>query len=120
MKSTSIWLVVTALVVSVSIGLIMAREHGAVHNKDHKGIVIGLAMDTLKEPRWQVDQRLFVERASQLGATVEVSSANGDDTVQMRDINSMISNGVNLIVIIPHDGEGSAGSTCCQHSSDCL
>ena len=48
--------------------------------------MIGLSLDTLKEARWQADRDLFVRRATELGAKVEVQSANSDDNQQIRDV----------------------------------
>lgn len=105
MKYTGLWLPVVSLILSVFIGLTLARggAQSGIKPPQHK-VVIGLSMDTLKEARWQVDRRLFEERAAQLGATVRVSSANSDDSAQLRDVNAMISSGVDAIVIVPHDG----------------
>jgi len=118
MKNTKSWLVVIALVVSIIVGLVIPGSKGATPDKANKKILIGLSMDTLKEPRWLVDQRLFEERAAQLGATVKVSSANGDDTVQMHDVNTMISDGVDLIVIIPHDGAAMGKAVEAAHAAN--
>jgi D-xylose transport system substrate-binding protein len=69
-----------------------------------KPIVIGLSLDTLKEERWQRDRDTFIAEAKKLGATVIVQSANSDDTRQVRDIESLISRRVNVLVIVPHNG----------------
>jgi D-xylose transport system substrate-binding protein len=66
--------------------------------------VIGLSLDTLKEERWQRDRDTFVAAAEKLGATVIVQSANGDDTTQVRDVQSLLSRGVDVLVIVPHNG----------------
>src|SRR4051812_44222731 len=66
--------------------------------------VIGLSLDTLKEERWQRDRDTFVAEAAKLGATVIVQSANSDDTRQVRDVESLISRGVDALVIVPHNG----------------
>ncbi len=67
--------------------------------------VIGLSLDTLKEERWQRDRDTFTAAAEKLGATVIVQSANSDDTRQIRDVESLISRGVDVLVIVPHNGE---------------
>jgi D-xylose transport system substrate-binding protein len=67
--------------------------------------VIGLSLDTLKEERWQRDRDTFVAAAEKLGATVIVQSANSDDTRQVRDVESLLSRGVDVLVIVPHNGE---------------
>ena len=66
--------------------------------------VIGLSLDTLKEERWQRDRDTFAAEAKKLGATVIVQSANSDDTRQIRDIESLISRKVDVLVIVPHNG----------------
>ena len=66
--------------------------------------VIGLSLDTLKEERWQHDRDTFIAAAEKLGASVIVQSANSDDTRQVRDVESLISRGVDVLVIVPHNG----------------
>jgi D-xylose transport system substrate-binding protein len=68
------------------------------------GPVIGLSLDTLKEERWQKDRDVFVAAAEKLGARVIVQSANSDDVRQVGDIESLITLGVNVLVVVPHNG----------------
>jgi D-xylose transport system substrate-binding protein len=65
-------------------------------------------MDTLKEERWQRDRDLFVARAKELGAEVLVQSANGDDRVQVQQADNLLTQGVDVLVVIPHNGEVAA------------
>jgi D-xylose transport system substrate-binding protein len=65
---------------------------------------IGLLMDTLKEERWQKDRDYFVERAAELGAEVLVQSANSDDIRQNAQAENMITQGVDVLVVVPHNG----------------
>jgi D-xylose transport system substrate-binding protein len=67
--------------------------------------VVGLSLDTLKEERWQRDRDTFIEEAKKLGATVLVQSANSDDTRQVRDVEALITRKVDVLVIVPHNGE---------------
>jgi D-xylose transport system substrate-binding protein len=66
--------------------------------------VIGLSLDTLKEERWQRDRDTFIAEAKKLGATVIFQSAHSDDTRQVRDVESLISRKVDVLVIVPHNG----------------
>ncbi len=66
---------------------------------------IGLSLDTLKEERWQRDRDTFIQKAEALGAEVIVQSANSDDVRQVRDVEALISRGVDALVIVPHNGE---------------
>lgn len=66
--------------------------------------VIGLSLDTLKEERWQRDRDTFVAKAKELGAEVVVQSANSDDLRQVRDVEALITKGVDVLVVVPHNG----------------
>ena len=71
-------------------------------------IRIGLSMDTLKEERWQKDRDLFVKRAEELGAEVLVQAADGKDETQVKQAESLLTQGVDVLVVIPHNGEVAA------------
>jgi D-xylose transport system substrate-binding protein len=83
--------------------------------KNSGRIRIGLSMDTLKEERWQRDRDLFVERAKELGADVLVQSADGDDKVQTQQAENLLTQGVNVLVVIPHNGEVAASIVEASH-----
>jgi D-xylose transport system substrate-binding protein len=76
-------------------------------NKTGK-IRIGLSMDTLKEERWQKDRDIFVKRAEELGAEVLVQAADGKDETQVKQAESLLTQGIDVLVVIPHNGEVSA------------
>ncbi|WP_110187004.1 D-xylose ABC transporter substrate-binding protein [Pokkaliibacter plantistimulans] len=68
-------------------------------------VKIGMAIDDLRLERWQKDRDFFVAQAEKLGASVDVQSANGNEQTQIAQIENMISKGVNVLVIIPYNGE---------------
>lgn len=110
-------LVILSLALSLLIGLTLHRGSGGAEVKKGRAPLIGFAMDTLKEERWQIDRDLFVARARALGAEVLVQSANGDDIRQLRDVEALISNGVDAIVIVPHDGAAMAKAVQLAHQA---
>ena len=69
---------------------------------------IGFSMDSLQLERWQRDRDLFVARAKELGAQVLVQSADGNDSVQVRQAENLLTQGVDVLVVVPHNGEISA------------
>src|ERR1051325_3762687 len=101
-----VFLVVTSCVVSLITGFILSRGEPSTEGvKTRAQPLIGLSMDTLKEERWQGDRDLFVARARELGAEVLVQSANGDDAVQTKQADNLLTQGVDALVVIPHNGE---------------
>ncbi len=83
-----------------------AASTGGAVTPAGKKIVIGLSLDTLQEERWQHDRDIFVAAAEKLGATVVVQAANSNNTVQVQDIKTLITRGVDVLVVVPFDGNG--------------
>lgn len=75
---------------------------------DEKIIKIGFSMDTLEEERWLRDRDLFETAVENLGADVEILAANGDDALQVLQAETLISQGVDLLVVVPHNAEATA------------
>ncbi|MFF2907625.1 D-xylose ABC transporter substrate-binding protein [Paenibacillus sp. NPDC057934] len=75
--------------------------------REHK-IKVGFAMDTLIEERWLKDRDLFCAAVEALGAEVMVLAASGDDALQIAQVETMISEGVDVLVIVPHNAEAMA------------
>ncbi|MGL6023227.1 MAG: D-xylose ABC transporter substrate-binding protein [Cetobacterium sp.] len=66
---------------------------------------IGMSVDDLRLERWQRDRDIFTKIANDLGADVIAVSANGDSDKQMRDAENLISQGIDLLVVIPSNGD---------------
>jgi D-xylose transport system substrate-binding protein len=72
----------------------------------HTGPVrIGFSMDTLKEERWQRDKQLVEQRAREMGAQLDVQVANGDDAVQTKQADNLLTKGIDVLIVVPHNGE---------------
>ena len=112
-----ILLVVASLLLSLFIGLTLAKRGGDAPAAAGHAVSIGLSLDTLKEARWQADRDMFVKRAGELGAKVLVLAANGDDTVQISDVEKLITNKVDVLVIVPHDGAAMAKAVRMAHDA---
>jgi D-xylose transport system substrate-binding protein len=110
--------VVLSFILSVLIGLTLSmgnrRAEGPASNVQP---LVGFSMDTLKESRWQKDKQLFVAAAEKLGARVLVQSANSDDTRQMQDIEALLSNNVDVLVIVPHNARAMAQAVNKAHEA---
>ncbi|MBB6673730.1 D-xylose ABC transporter substrate-binding protein [Cohnella nanjingensis] len=80
-------------------------------------IKVGFSMDTLLEERWLKDRDLFKAAVEALGAEVVIMAANGDDAKQISQAETMISQGVDILVIVPHNAEATAAIVKKAHSS---
>jgi D-xylose transport system substrate-binding protein len=78
-----------------------AANRGAGDGK----IRIGFSLDTLKEERWQRDRDLFTKKAEELGAEVLVQAANSDDRVQVQQAENLLTQGIDVLVVVPHNAE---------------
>lgn len=78
------------------------------HRQTHRQITIGLSLDTLREERWQRDRDLFVKRCGELGAKVLVQAANNDEAVQSSQAENLLTQGVDVLVVAPHNSETAA------------
>ena len=90
--------------------LLLLLAASVVHAQDQpaapsKGLRIGFLMDSLRIERWQTDLDHFQKRAGELGAEVLVETAEGDDEVQLRQAQKLLSAGVKSLVLVPHDAE---------------
>jgi D-xylose transport system substrate-binding protein len=113
-------IVVASLVLSIIIGIVLRRDSGAASTPESgpRRIQIGLSLDTLKEARWGRDRDAFKKRAEELGADVIVLSANSDDNTQVKDVESLITSQVDVIVIVPHDGKAMAKAVGLAHAAN--
>jgi len=111
-------LVVLTCLVSIVTGLVLSRSGAKpISTTQRARPLIGLSLDTLKEERWQRDRDNFVKNAGDLGADVKVQSANGDDVRQVSDVQALITEGVDVIVIAPHNGDAMAKAVRLAHDA---
>jgi D-xylose transport system substrate-binding protein len=114
-------LVVVSLLLSVLLGLVLSRRGGTLPAEGGGAAgrrpLIGLSFDTLKEERWQRDRAAFIARAQALGADVIDLAANSNDTQQIRDIESLITSRVSVLVIVPHNGAAMAKAVGLAHAA---
>jgi D-xylose transport system substrate-binding protein len=83
-----------------------ATSTAAAAREPHAGAVrIGFSMDTLKEERWQRDKEYVEQHAKEVGAVLDIQVANGDDAVQTKQADNLLTKGVDVLIVVPHNGE---------------
>ena len=99
------------IVLFLVVGLFASCSRRSGENREESGprkIRIGFSMDTLKEERWHRDRDLLVQRATELGAEVLVQAANGNDALQNSQAENMLTQGVDVLLVAPHNGKTAA------------
>lgn len=86
------------------------NEPAPVSSKEDR-LLVGFSMATLKEDRWLRDRDIFSAKAKQEGIDVLISNANNDADRQYEQVADMVEQGVDVLVIAPHD---------CDHSARCV
>ena len=76
------------------------KDSSSTDGSDDK-LRIGLSVTDLSLERWQHDRDIFVGKAEELGAEVIVQSADNDESKQLTQIQNMLSQGVDVLVVIP-------------------
>jgi len=97
-----------AVLFAVATAVAGCANSGGGGQKTEGGVTIGLSMATLQEERWQRDRDFFVAKAKELGAEVKVQSADLDDAKQVAQAENLISQGVDVLVVIPNNASASA------------
>lgn len=73
-----------------------------------KKIKIGFAMDTLKEERWQRDKDAFEAHCSKMNVDCVITVADNKADKQANDVENLLTQGVDVLVIAPHDATQAA------------
>jgi D-xylose transport system substrate-binding protein len=73
-----------------------------------KRIKIGFAMDTLKEERWQRDHDAFKAHCVKLNVDCVITVADGKADKQANDVDNLLTQGVDVLVVAPHDATQAA------------
>jgi len=110
-------LVVLSCVLSLATGWVLSRGGAAAGKGPNRKVLIGVSMDTLKEERWQSDRDHLVAKAKELGADILVQAANSDDTRQIADVQALISNDVDVLIVVPHNGAAMAKAVDMAHEA---
>lgn len=73
-----------------------------------KKIKIGFAMDTVREERWQRDHDAFEAHCKKMEVECLIRVANNKADQQANDVDNMLTQGIDVLVIAPHDATQAA------------
>lgn len=64
---------------------------------------VGISLGTLKEERWIKDRDILMSRIKDLGGEAIVMNANNDDDDQMAQVKYLISQNIDVLILVPND-----------------
>src|SRR5260370_33852172 len=91
------------------------QQRGSGRSAKGGPVRIGFSMDTLKEERWQRDKELVEQRCKEVGAECEVQVANGDDATQTKQCDNLLTKGVDVLIVAPHNDQIAASIVDAAH-----
>jgi putative multiple sugar transport system substrate-binding protein len=71
---------------------------------------VGIVLPTKDEPRWLQDEARFKAALSAAGYDVEILFSEGNSAKEKANVESLITKGVKVIIICPHDGTAAAAA----------
>jgi D-xylose transport system substrate-binding protein len=71
-------------------------------------VKIGFAMDTVKEERWQRDRDAFDAHCREVNVECVITVADNKADKQANDVDNLLTQGVDVLVIAPHDATQAA------------
>ncbi|MCJ7584768.1 MAG: substrate-binding domain-containing protein, partial [Anaerolineales bacterium] len=75
-----------------------------------EGFSVGVVLPTKDEPRWIQDETRFNDAFKAAGYTVQILFSQGDSAKEKANVESLIAQGVKVIVICPQDGTAAAAA----------
>ena len=71
---------------------------------------VGIVLPTKDEPRWVQDETRFREALEAAGYNVEILFSQGDSAKERANVEDLITKGVQVLIITPHDGTAAAAA----------
>lgn len=91
-------LLVAALLASLVLGVATAFA-------SDKPVKIGISLPTQREERWVLDKEGFERAAAAAGIEIALQIADNDAGRQQTQCENLIAQGVDVLIVAPHDGE---------------
>jgi D-xylose transport system substrate-binding protein len=88
--------------------------------KAAKDVKIGVSMPTLQEERWKKDEAMIKSKLLELGVqekNILIQSADGDEQKQLAQSENLITQGIDVLIIIPQNGEAVAPMVKSAHEA---
>ena len=78
---------------------------------------VGVVLPTKDEPRWIQDETRFNDAFKAAGYTVQILFSQGSSAVEKTNVESLISQGIKVLIICPQDGAAAAAAVDEAHAA---
>jgi putative multiple sugar transport system substrate-binding protein len=82
-----------------------------------EALSVGIILPTKDEPRWLQDEERFRDLFAEEGYDVEILFSQGSSATERDNVESLITQGVDVIIITPHDGGAAAAAVEAAHEA---
>jgi len=111
MKKSLIFVFSILIIASMMLGACAkAAEAPAEQPAAGDKLAVGIVLPTKDEPRWIQDETRFKDALQKAGYTVEILFSQGDSAKEKQNVETLISKGVKVLIICPHDSAAAAAS----------
>jgi len=73
-------------------------------------LAVGIVLPTKDESRWIQDETRFKDALTAQGYAVEILFSQGDPAKEKQNVETLISKGIKVLIICPHDGTAAAAA----------
>ena len=94
-----------------------AEEEAEAPSEEVSGKV-GIVLPTRDEPRWEQDETAFRAALEDAGYEVEILYSQGDSARERQNVEDLITQGIQVLIITPHDGTAAAAAAEAARAAD--
>jgi putative multiple sugar transport system substrate-binding protein len=87
-----------------------AAQQPAATTAPQSKLSVGIVLPTKDEPRWIQDETRFKDALTKAGYEVQILFSQGDSAKEKDNVESLISQGVKVLIICPQDGTAAAAA----------
>ena len=111
MKSKKfVWMLLSILIVSSFALAACGGEATPTETTGGETLAVGIVLPTKDEPRWIQDETRFKDALQKENYSVEILFSQGDSAKEKQNVETLISKGIKVLIICPHDSTAAAAS----------
>lgn len=117
LKTVALPMIICVLILSLVNCSEIKKPESKLTDMGKRQVKIGISMATLQEERWKRDRDIMLEEAKNLGAFVIDQSANGNESLQNSQAENLITQGIDVLIIVPQNSDSASPIIELAHKS---